>query len=235
MEEVILKDIFHALWSKRIHILVIVFLFFMLGVGYTLKLTTPIYRSSVMVVLVSASQPQNGTNTQITATDISINTKLVTTYSKLAQSKIVLEQTIKNLNLPMTRDELQSKVTVKAVQNAELLEVSVQNEDPKEAARIANELVRVFSQKVKELYNINNIQVMDEASIPEKPENINHAKDVIIFCTVGFMVACGYVFFANLLDQTVKSAEGIESEFGIPVLVSIPDCEIQKGKGGKRK
>ncbi len=228
MEEVVLKDIFHTLWSKRIHILLIVFLFFVLGVGYTVKLTTPIYRSSVMVVLVSASKPQEGTNTQITAADISINTKLLTTYSKLAQSKIVLDQTIQNLKLPLTREELQKNVSVKAVQNAELLEVSVQHENPQEAARIANELVRVFAKQVKELYNISNIQVMDEASIPEKPDNINHTKDVVIFVGIGFLVACAYVFFANIFDQTVKSAEGIESEFGVPVLVSIPNCEMKK-------
>lgn len=234
MEEVILKDIFHTLWSKRIQILVIVFLFFMLGIGYTLKFTTPIYRSSVMVVLVSTSQSQEGVNTQITTTDLSINTKLVTTYSKLAQSKIVLEQTIQNLNLPLTREELQKNVTVKAVPNADLLEVSVQNENPKEAARIANELVQVFSKKVKELYNISNIQVMDEASVPDKPENINHTKDIIAFGGIGLLVACGYVFLVSLFDQTVKSAEKIENEFGIPVLVSIPNCEPKKEKGGKQ-
>ena len=125
---------------------------------------------------------------------------------------------------------------VSAVEDADIIRITVTNEDADEAAKIANEIAKVFSDKIKELYKINNINVLDQAVPDYIPSNINHTKDVIIFAFIGVVISVAYVLIANMLDTTIKSTEDIEKGFGIPVLVSIPIIDnITNVKGGKRK
>ena len=88
--------------------------------------------------------------------------------------------------------------------------------------------------KVKEIYNIENIQVVDTAEIETHPSNINHTKDVVIFAGIGLVVAVMYVLIANMLDTTIKTAEEVEKLFKVPVLLNIPLYQVENEKGGRR-
>ena len=55
-----------------------------------------------------------------------------------------------------------------------------------------------------------------------------------MFGMLGFVVACGLIIFSNMLDTTVKSKEDIEKKLGLTVLTTIPMCNFNQGKGGKR-
>ena len=164
------------------------------------------------------------------------NTKLVSTYSTLIKSKTVLRQVISNLGINISEDELEKNITVSQEKDTEIIRISVTNADATTAAKVANEVAKVFSQRVSEIYKINNVQVVDQAEVDTIPSNINHTKDVIIFAFVGVVVAVMYVLIANMLDTTIKTAEEVEKEFKVPVLASIPLYNFEPAKkGGKRK
>ena len=188
-------------------------------------------------MLLAGSESSGGeTTNSITTTDITLNSKLVSTYSVLVRSKDVLSQVISNLGMNISWESLRNNVKVSSVEDTEVIEISVTTNNAENSANIANEIAKVFTEKVAEIYNINNVHVVDEAEPENTPSNINHEKDVIIFAFIGLVVAVIYVLLANMLDTTVKTAEDIEKEFKLPVLASIPVYEnaIQKRKGGKR-
>ena len=113
--------------------------------------------------------------------------------------------------------------------------LKIQNENAAYSAKIANEIAKVFSEMIPEIYNINNIYILDAAEVESIPSNIHHTKDVIIFAFIGLVVAIAYVLIANMLDTTIKSPEDIEKGFSLPVLVSIPLIEtFANEKGGKK-
>jgi len=56
MEEIDLKEIFNALWRRKLEIILILILFLIIGCIYTLKFTTPMYNSSITLILVSAKK-----------------------------------------------------------------------------------------------------------------------------------------------------------------------------------
>lgn len=236
MEEIDLKELLSLFWSKKKQIILIVLIFMILGVIYTIGFVTPMYSSSTTLVLASSNSNQATANT-ITATDITVNSKLVSTYSEIVKSKNIMRQVISNLGIKIDEEGLRKHVTVSSVKDTELIEITVTNENPSNASKIANEISKVFIDRIKDIYNIENIQIVDEAEVSTAPSNINHTKDVIIFTLVGIVVAIGYVLVANMLDTTIKSAEEVEKEFKIPVLVTIPlyNFEPAKNKGGKRK
>lgn len=235
MEELDLKELFSIFWNKKAQIILLTLIFMVIGIIYTVGFTTPMYSSSTTLVLASSGNTETNTNTTITSTDITINSKLVATYSELVKSKNVLRQVISNLGIHVNEDTLRNNVAVNSVKNTELIEITVKSENPTYAAQIANEIAKVFTEKVKEIYNINNVQVVDEAEVSTVPSNINHTKDVVIFAFIGLVVAIAYVLIANMLDTTIKTAEDIEKGFGIPVLVSIPMIEnFENERGGRR-
>lgn len=235
MEELDLKELLMLFWNKKIKILLIVAIFVAIGIIYTIGFVTPMYTSSTTLVLATSESSTSKANT-ITATDITLNSKLVSTYSELVKSKNVLRQVISNLGIDLEEEELKKNITVSSVKDTELIEISVTNINATTAEKVANEIAKVFTQKVSEIYNINNVQVVDQAEISTSPSNINHAKDVIIFTFVGVVVAVIYVLMANMLDTTIKSAEEVEKEFKVPVLASIPLYNFEPvKKGGKRK
>ena len=240
MEELDLKELFNLFWNKKLQIILIVLIFIVLGVIYTVGFTTPMYTSSTTLLL-AGTEKQEGqaqTTNSITATDITINSNLVSTYSELVKSKNVLSQVISNLGIDINEDELRKNISVTAVKDTELIEIAVTTQNPEYAPRIANETAKVFIQKVAEFYNINNVHIVDEAELSQEPSNINHQKNIIIFAFIGLVVAVVYVLVANMLDTTIKTAEEIEKYFKVPVLASIPVCDLEgaldKRRGGRR-
>lgn len=246
MEEIDLKELFEMFWNKKTQIILLILIFMVIGIIYSVGFVTPMYSSSTTLVLVgtgsNSTDPNQTTTTTdgITTTDITINSKLVATYSELVKSKNILGQVISNLGIDINEDVLRKNIQVTAVEDTELIEITVSNENPEYAAKIANETAKVFKEKIaEEIYKINNVYIVDQATVPSQPSNINYAKNIVIFAFIGAVVAVAYVLILNMLDTTVKTQEDIESSIKLPVLASIPiyDSDMQKlkkRKGGRR-
>lgn len=233
MEELDLKELFQIFWNKKLQIILIVAIFMVIGVIYSIGFVTPMYTSYTTLLLVKGEE-ENAKSDSITTTDLTLNSKLVSTYRELIRSKDVLRQVISNLNINVNEDDIRNNITVTSVEETELIEITVQNEDPTYAAKIANEIAKVFTEKVAEIYKINNVHIIDEAEIENTPSNINHVKDVVIFTAIGLIIAVMYVLIANMLDTTIKTAEDVEKLFKVPVLANIPLYNFENGKGGKK-
>lgn len=245
MEELDLKELLNIFWIKRVAILIIIMIFTGIGAIYSYCLVTPKYKSSTTLVLAKAepngaeannSNNNNAVSTEsITQTEITLNQKLISTYSEVVKSKNVLRQVINNLNLKnLEEDELKRNVTVSSVKDTELIEITVTNENAEYAHKIANEVAKVFTQKVAEVYNINNVHVLDEAEVANSPCNVNHMKDIVIFVFIGVVIASMYVLISNMLDNTIKTVEDIEKKMKLPVLAVMPVYDFNS-KGGKKK
>lgn len=234
MEELDLKDLFNIFLEKRLTILTIIVLFAVIGAIYTMWFITPKYQSSTTLILVQSDSTQSKENS-ITSTDITLNTKMVSTYNEVIKSKAVVRQVITNLGLDIDESTVRNGITVSAEEDdAQVMKITVTNVDATYAYKIANELAKVFIEKVKDLYNVNNVRMLDEAEIAQGPYNINHAKDIIIFSFIGLVVAVAYVLILNMLDNSVKSQEDVEKNLKIPVLAAIPLSNPARKKGVKK-
>lgn len=239
MEELDLKEIFNLFWDKKLQIILIVAILTVIGIIYTAGFVTPVYKSSTTLVLARMEDKKETTtgttDTGITTSDITINSKLVSTYSELVKSKKVLRTVISNLGIKLDEDKLRNNVTVSSVKDTELIEITVTDEDPAVAAKVANEIASVFIDNVKEIYNLNNVHIVDKAEPADSPSNIHHIRNVVIFAFIGVVISVVYVLLLNMLDTTVKSAEDVENLLGLPVLASIPIYDFDENeKGGKR-
>lgn len=225
MEEIDLKQLFLIVWNKKIHIIIIMILFFSAGLVYSFNFVEPKYKSYTTLILAKVNYTAEGNSTesdQITQTDITLNSKLISTYSELIKSSTLLQTVKDNLNLDIDETDLKKSITVNTISDTELIEISVVNDNPKQAAIIANEIAKEFAIQVEKIYKINNIYIIDQAKVDTNPCNINHLKDVTIFTIIGLAVSIVYVALCTALDTTVKSTEDLENGLGVYPLVSIP-------------
>lgn len=236
MEELDLKELLQIFWEKKVQIILIILIFMVVGVIYSVGFVTPKYQSSTTLLLATNSSSSNSGTESITTNDITLNSKLVSTYTVLVKSHKVIRNVISNLAINLDEDTIRNNVSVTTVSDAEVIEISVKNEDPVLAAKITNEMSKVFIENVKEYYGMENVHIVDEAEVAQGPCNVNHVKDVIIFAFIGAVIAVMYVLIANMLDTTIKSEEELEKITGFTVLAAIPFCEkYEDKKGGRRK
>lgn len=236
MEELDLKELFNIFWSRKVYIILITIIFILMGVVYTLTMVTPKYKAETSLLLAKIETTTETGKDSITSTEITLNQKLLPTYSELIKKNIVLRPVIENLGINISEKTLAKNISIKLANDSEIIEITVINENPEYAAAIANEVSKVFTQKVSEYYNISNVNVVDKAEVPEQPYNINHTKDVVIFAFIGIVIAAVYALVANMLDTTIKTSEDIDKHTKLTVLAEIPlyESEVTVKKGGRK-
>ena len=229
-EEIDLKNIFSMFWERRIGIIIIFLVCLVVGYVYTTFFVTPLYQATSTAILTSNSADGEEGQASVTQSEVTLNNSLLSTYSEIATSDSVVGKVISNLGLNISYEALKSQITVTSAKNSQVIQITVENANAELSARIANEIRQVFTERVAELYDMQNIKPLDDAKVPSGPSNINHMKDIIIFAGIGIVLAVAYVFVANLLDNTVKSSSDIEKATGLNVIAEIPIYEFNQGR-----
>lgn len=231
MEEIDLKELFNIFWSKKLFIIMVTLTFAVLGLYYGKRIVIPDYKSTATLVLTKSNNTETST---ITQSEVTLNQQLVATYTELIKTNNILRQVIDNLKYnDITEEDLRKNVEVQLVSTTQLIEVSVKNTDNVKAKELTNEIVKVFIEKTKEIYKLENIHMVDEAKVEEKPYNVNYKKDILIFASIGFILAIGIVYIKSLFDTTIKNSEEVEKRLGLTVLASIPQYDYEMKKKGK--
>lgn len=228
MEEIDLKELFEFIKKKIGLLITITVVICLLGCIYGLFIQKPVYKSYTTIILGGNETTASQT---ITQSDITLNKNLVDTYAEIVKSRRVLEQVIAELDLEETYEELSNKISVSSVNNTEIIKITVADSNPIEAKNVANVTANFFSKEVVKLYNMNNVNVLDEANEANEPYNINIPKQVIIYFFIGIIIALSILFIIFYFDRTIKSVEQVEQKIKLPILGGVEEYK----KGGKRK
>lgn len=223
MEEINLKELFDYFIDKIKYIIIATLVCCLIGGIYTKFLTVPMYKSSTTVILGS-----NQEGTGITQSDISINNNLVSTYAEIITSRRVLEQVQKELNESYTYKELASEISVSSINNTQIIKITVEDNNALNAKIIANLVAKVFTVEVPELYNLDNVHILDVAIEEDEPYNINVAKSSIIGGLLGLVLSSGIFFVIYYFDRTAKSVEQVEEVLQMPILGSVEETKNLK-------
>ena len=216
MEEINLKEVYTYFKFRILWILIAIVAIVVIGNIYTIITRVPMYQSNTTLVLVGESKKE------YSQTDSQLNQNLIGTYSEIITSRKVLQQVIDNLKLKMTVDELSQNITTSSVEDTEIIRITVNNEKKKMAAEIANEVADVFSDEIQDIYNLENVAIIDKAEVAKEPYNINYVKDNVIYLMIGVVLSFGVVFVMYYFDTTIKSSEIVEEKLGLTVIGIVP-------------
>ena len=227
MEEIDLSELFGFIKNKLGLLIIITVAVCLIGCVYGLFLQKPMYQSYTTVILGGS---ESSSSSGITTNDLTIAKNLVNTYAEIVKSRRVLDQVIDDLNLDMSYESLYSKISVTALNNTEIIKITVSDGDAIEAKNIANVTAKYFTLEVVELYNMNNVNVLDEANETSTPYNINVIKQVTIYFVLGLVLACGILFLIYYFDRTIKSVVQIEQKIKLPILGSVQEYNKKGAK-----
>ncbi|MDK8640202.1 YveK family protein [Niallia taxi] len=220
MEETIsLKELFQTL-RKRLFLIISVALIAMIGSGVvSYFILTPEYKSSTQILVNQAKEDQTVYNYN----EVQTNVQLINTYSVIIKSAGILNNVKKELGLDISVSELNSKISVESTQNSQIMTVSVIDPDPIVALEIANKTAEVFEKEVKDLMQVDNVNILPLADDQENqsPVSPNPPLNIVIAAVVGLIFGVGLAFLLEYLDNTVKNEQDIEKLLGLPVLGAI--------------
>lgn len=229
-----LREYFEIL-MKRIWVVVLVtFTATVVSGIVSFFVVTPIYEASTQLLV-----NKNESKSDILVpsyNDIQSNLKLIETYNVIIKSPRILEESIANMGLEMTAAQLGEKIKVNAVQNSQVMSITVSDPDPAQAVLIANGIAQTFRAEIVDIMNVDNVQVLAEAKMletqsPVKPKPL---LNMVIAFVVGLMTSVGIVFLLEYLDNTIKSEQDIERVLGLSVLGTIAKMEgVPEAKAGQ--
>ncbi len=219
MEEINLKDLWYYFKNYLLLIIACAIVGGSIGYSYNTYIKKPLYSTYTTIILVRNNE--NSIKTSDLSQDITLNQKLVSTYTEIIKSRLVLGQVIDSLDLNISYGELAKKISVHSLNDTEMLKIVVTDEDATEAVIIANNLTEVFGKEVSEIYKLDNVFVVDVAKVDEKPVNISTVRDTIIGALLGIFLSSLIVFIKYYFNDKIRDSESIEKELEVPVLAKV--------------
>jgi capsular polysaccharide biosynthesis protein len=229
MEETIsLKDIARTL-RKRLRLIALIAAIAVAVSGIiSYFILTPVYQASTQMLVnqKSSEQPVLDPN------QIRTNVEMINTYKQIIQSPAILDIVVEELNLQQSTDTLKSKITVSSEQNSQVFNLTVEDEDPAQAVKLANAISETFSTEVTGLMNVDNVKILAPAVLTDNPSPINPKPllNIAIALVVGLMAGVGIAFLLEYMDNTIKTEEDIQNVLGLPILGAIPKISVDDEK-----
>ena len=202
-------DLLEVLNAVRQHLLAVILTILILacaGFGVSKFLMTPKYQASALMIV----NTRQDTTSNVTSDQINSATKLVSTYSIIIKSDTVLQQVINNLGLSLTYSELAGRVAVSAVDDTQVMKITVTSDNPEWARQVC--------------------EVISKASINPDPVSPNTMRNTAMGGVAGLVISLGIIFLTVLLDNKINTEEDVTKYLDLTVVGVIPEYE-----GGKKK
>ena len=231
MEEINIKDFFSYLKHYIVAFIVVIAIAVTGVLVYDEMMKEPIYQAQTTVVIAKADGISENSSAA-TLNDINASQKLATTYSEIAKSELVLNQVIDNLGLHVTTGELSKSLTVKPLDDTSILSITVKDPNARLSATIANEIAKVFSEQVKEIYKVQNVTQLSVAVEPSAPANNTLTRDLVLAVVIAVVGVAGFAFIRFYLDDSVKHSDDVEKTIGLPVTAQILKGDVKARRSG---
>ncbi|MBS4200608.1 capsular biosynthesis protein [Bacillus sp. FJAT-49732] len=225
MEETIsLKELMQTLKKRLSLIILITVAAVTISGAVSFFVLTPIYQSTAQLLVNQAKSDQPIYN----PSEIQTNLQLINTYNVIIKSPFILDKVIDEMNLDATAKGLSENITVQSAKDSQVVNLTVQDPNPRKAAELANKIAEVFEKEIVPLMKVDNVNIISKAEINPSPVKPQPMLNIAIAFVVGLMAGVGLAFLLEYLDNTVKTAEDVERLLELPVLGSIATFEDQK-------
>lgn len=162
----------------------------------------------------------------------------IQTYPQLVKTESVLQPVIDDLGLDTTVKGLAASVTASNPDDTMLVDISVNNPDPKQASSIANSVAEnlrkqvtstIYSDEGDKIISPVNLTVVQQAYAPASPSSPNVKLNLAAGLAVGVILGIVVAFIKDLLDTRVRRDSDVTAVIDAPVLGSLSRNEAYVG------
>lgn len=181
---------------------------------------TPSYQADISLYV---SKQAGNIESSVVYSDIMVSTQLVKDYREFAKSRLVTSTVIERMNLgKITATQMAKKIGVHLKNDTRIIQITVEDTSPYMARDIANKVGDVFQEKVIELMDVQNVQIIDRAQTPQNPFKPNIRLNIAIATFVGLMISILLALSLEYFNNKINTSDDIKKMFDIPVIGSIP-------------
>ena len=218
-----LEKIFWILKVKLKYILLISILFALAMGLYANYTRTSTYVAQISFYVYSNPDYITDPTVNISSSDFSQATKLVSSYMQIIRSKTFLTKVLEETDLPYSVGYIRNSISSAPIENTAVFIVSVFNPYPEDAMNIANAIGSLAPNEITRIVKSGGIEVLDKGELPTAPyQSTSVTKMVIIGGLVGFALSAFLFLIHELLDTTVRKKHEIKDIFTIPILGDVP-------------
>ena len=228
--EIDVLELFHVLLNKFWIILLAGIIAGLAFIGGTILFITPQYESTTKMYVLSKQD-----NNTLTQQDMQTSLSLTKDYAELIKSRTVTEGVIAQLNLDLTHEDLLKKMTVDSATDTRILSITVKDPDTYEACKIANAIRDVAANHIKNVMDIDAVNVVETANIPDQKASPSITKNGIIGGFLGVLLSVVIILIAYISNDTVKTQEDVEKYLGLSILGTIPLMTTDRKKKKKKQ
>lgn len=228
------KEVLQLLKKRLLFILSVTLLAGMASGLFSYFFITPIFQSSTKLLINQTNDNQRTMNSG--EIQVQANLQLIDTYNEIIKSSRILGKVAEKLASGITVEELTEQISVEKSENSQVVTIVVKDASAEQAAIIADTTAAVFQTEIVNIMKIDNVNILDAATVSNKPVEPNMLKIIAIALVIGFLAGIVIACLLDYLDNTLKSESDIEKELGIPVLGNIAIIkDVEKEKKRNRK
>ena len=228
-EEIDLGEILLVLLQKLWLIILIGVIGAAAGLAISTFLITPLYTSTTSVYILSRQNEST-----VTYSDTQLANQLSNDYEELVTSRYVLESVISQLHLEDDYEGLKGRVSVVNANDTRIIKISVTDPSPAEAKETADAIRDAASQHIKDVMDIEAVNLVDEANLPTVKSSPSRSRWTMMGGLIGALIVILIVVLQYLLDDSIKSSDDVEKYLGLSTLAMIPImAETDAASSGK--
>lgn len=183
---------------------------------------TPQYTSTAMVYILSKE------TTLTSLADLQIGSQLTKDYTVIVNSRPVLNDVIKKLDMDLTYKELKEKITIDNPKDTRILSISVQDPDPEMAKKIVDEIANTSSEYIGDIMEMVPPKLIESGEVALQKTSPSNGKNALLGAAVGFCLVCGLIVLQVLMNDTVRTEDDVERYLGLTVLAMVPERENER-------
>lgn len=228
--EIDLKELLFAILKKWKRILFFSILIAAITAAVNVFMLPPQYSSTAKLYVFPKGNSTSG------YTDVQLGISLTQDYMEVITGKSLVEQVIENLNLSMEYEDLEKDLTIENKEDTRVVEITVVNEDPKMAKKIADEFAEISVDYISSKMKQDPPTILEEGNFSDKPDGPQVIRNTCIGFCIGLLLMITLVSISYFLNNTLDDAETIERYLGLNNLAEIPDSKsMRKSKGRKNR
>ena len=179
------------------------------------------YTSTVQLYV----ENKSATTENLSSSDISVAQQLVDTCSIIFTSSSVIDKLASDEKIDYSTGELSNMISVGAVNNTEIMKITITCGDPADAQYIACSMRDICISEYERVISTGTITAVDSPKKNSSPTSPSPVKFAFLGFAVGAFGTCLTIFLKELFDTRVKPDDNLSEMYDIPVFAEIMDFE----------
>lgn len=177
------------------------------------------YTAEVSIYAMAKSTSQSDASGDVTYSDLNASQLLANDFAELAKNDQIREATAQKLGLKSLTD---FDIDIKASSTTRIIKVDVTAQDPQAATAVANELTNQIGQTATRVMDVEAVNVINAAQVPDQPSGPPRVRYVVISVPLALLAVVLVLVIRAKVDTRVHGGGDVEDLLGVSVIGHVP-------------